>query len=145
MCSLLIRHCDKGYSVESFAAIIDCTPEVFPIWARKFPDFEIAMHVAYWKSYHAMEKMGLEGKVHHKTYEIIMRNRFNWKHDTEDTLKAIAKMNTAQLEEMARRILETDSVDQISRAKDILHGSNQLPTPANDQRGPVVYNEDDSF
>lgn len=120
MCKLLIEHCKNGNSVESFAAEIDATPEVFPIWMRLDVNFEIAMHVAYWKSFRAIEEKGMRGEIHNKTYELIMRNRFNWKDDTESTLKALSKMSTLQLEEMARRILETDTVKQVDRTEGII-------------------------
>lgn len=125
MCDLLIKHCQKGSSVESFAAVIKCTPEVFPIWMRKFPEFEIAMHIAYWTSFRAVEEMGMNGSMHNKTYELIMRNRFNWKNDTESTMLALSKMNTAQLEEMAKRILETKSPRQIDNAIAVLDGEHE--------------------
>lgn len=133
MCKLLVKHCEEGFSVESFAAVIDVTPEVFPIWARQHVDFEIAMHVAYWKSYRTIENRGMAGLIAPKTYELIMRNRFNWKQDTEETIRAIAKMDRAQLEELARRIISGDSPKQVIRAKEILDGDYKVQDKGNDQ------------
>lgn len=132
-CQMLIAHCDKGNSVESFAAVIDGTPELFPFWAREYVEFEMAMHIGYWKSYRKIEELGMKGGIHHKTYELIMRNRFNWKDDTEQALKALAKMSTQDLEETARRILRADVHELKKIPLQVQHERNRIQSKASEQ------------
>lgn len=106
MCSEMIRFCASGRSPEAFAAEINCTPEVFAYWARHHVEFEISLHIAFWKSYSWWEKEAMyNNKLSGSIFNAIMKNRFKWKDGNEDLQKTVQKMSTRQLEDLARRLL----------------------------------------
>lgn len=111
-CSRLIKFCTGGRSPEAFASEINSTPEVFAYWARNHIEFEISLHIAFWKSYswwenESMTNPDLSGPV----YNAVMKNRFKWKDGAEDIQKLVRAMNTEDLEQLARRLLSEKTND----------------------------------
>lgn len=112
-CSQMIKFCAGGRSPEAFAAQIDSTPEVFAFWARNHIEFEISLHIAFWKSYSWWEKESMENpKLSGAVYNAVMKNRFKWKDGAEDIQKIVRNLDTAELEQLARRLL-TEQTDAI--------------------------------
>lgn len=108
-CSGIIRHCTHGDSPESYAAEIDCTPEVFPIWANLYPQFEIALHIAFWKSYAWWESsLKTNSDIDARIYKLVMGQRFKWAEDGGDMRKQLQSMTDEELETLARRLLSGD-------------------------------------
>ena len=113
-CVQLLDHCATGRSIESFCAKINSIPEALAYWANKYPEFEVCMRVAYWKSYAKWEDWLIEDQEHIKEmktldarlYTAVMKNRFKWRDQSDDLMLAIGKMNDAELEQRARRIIE---------------------------------------
>lgn len=60
-CQMLIDHMEKGYSFESFGAIIDVNQDTLHTWAKTHQDFSEAKHLAYNKSRLYWERIGIEG------------------------------------------------------------------------------------
>ena len=107
-CHQMIRHCMNGASPESFAAKINCTPEVFAYWATMHLEFEIALHIAFWKSYAWWEDaLQNNSTIDAKIYKMVMAQRFKWREDGEDLQRVVKNMNDAQLEQLARRLLDS--------------------------------------
>jgi hypothetical protein len=119
-CYDLLDWCTQGRSIESFAAKINVIPDIFPIWMRQHQQFEICVHVAYWKSYAFWEDMALEDArtpVRHKTmngtiYALVMRQRFKWVDTRQELLEEIQDMGNEELEARARLILDTKKDDK---------------------------------
>jgi|ERR1017187_3410744 hypothetical protein len=106
----LIAWCSEGKSIEAFAAHINCIPQVFPIWCRSHQDFEIAVHVGYWKRYAFWEGKAIDG-VHDRMfntplYALIMRQSFKW-NDLKNTItEDIKGMSDKELEDRVKHILK---------------------------------------
>lgn len=55
-CQMLLRHCSRGYSFQSFAAGINVQTATLEEWAQEYPEFEAAMRIAelkqkmYWEN-----------------------------------------------------------------------------------------------
>src|ERR1035437_6469690 len=58
-CNQLLDWCSQGRSIESFAAEINVIPDVFSLWVKEHINFEMCVHVGYWKSYAYWEEMAL--------------------------------------------------------------------------------------
>jgi len=115
-CKRLINHCATGRTIESFASEIDSIPDVFPIWMKLHEQFEIAMHVAYWKSLAFWEDQLISDQTktfREKTltpaiFNAVMKHRFKWDTTNEkDIAKAISELTDEELEHRCRIILET--------------------------------------
>lgn len=105
-CAQIVEFCKEGRSPEAFAASVNCTPEVFGLWAKDHPEFECALHIAIWKSYAWWELEAMENKNLNATiYKTIMAHRFNWKDNIEEIQRAVRMMNDEELEVMAKRLL----------------------------------------
>lgn len=66
-CNQLIEHMNKGYSFETFGAVIDVNPDTLFEWAKKHKDFSEAKHLAFNKCRLFWEKAGIEG-MQNQTY-----------------------------------------------------------------------------
>lgn len=108
-CYELIKFCASGRSPEAFAAEIDSTPEVFPIWANIHPEWEIALHIAFWKSFAWWENaLQTNPDIDAKIFKLVMGQRFKWSEDGQDMKKLLLAMDEKQLETLARRLLSGD-------------------------------------
>jgi hypothetical protein len=109
-CLDMIRFCATGRSPEAFAAEVNVTPEVFTFWARNHVEFEIALHISFWKSYAwwELQSMG-ETPIDSRIYNAVMKNRFKWKDGNEDLQKIVRRMNDKDLEQLARRLLSENA------------------------------------
>lgn len=102
----MIRFCSDGKSPESFAAHKDLSPEIFAYWAKVHPEFEIALHISFWKGYAFWENEAMNNpKINDRVYKAIMENRFKWKNGQEDMQRLVKHMNDQELEDLARRLL----------------------------------------
>ena len=104
--SKMIKFCANGRSPEAFAAEENLSPEIFAYWARVYPEFEICLHIAFWKSfawweYNAMTNPDINGAV----YKSVMLNRFKWKDGNEEVQRVVKFMSDQELEDLARRLL----------------------------------------
>lgn len=114
-CRQIIKFCSEGRSPEAFAAEINSTPEVFVFWAKNHIEFEVSLHIAFWKSYAWWDKEAIVNpKLNDKIFNAVMKNRFKWKDGNEDLQKLVRKLNDKDLEELARRLLteKTVSIDR---------------------------------
>lgn len=117
-CMEMIRFCAEGRSPEAFAAKINVTPEIFPFWAINHIEFEIALHISFWKSYSWWEEQSIiNPKLNDKIFNAVMKNRFKWKDGQEDLQKLVKKMSTKDLETLARRLL-TEKTRELEEASD---------------------------
>ena len=108
-CTGIVRHCMDGKSPESYAAVINSTPEVFAYWAVRHVEFEIALHVAYWKSFAWWEgALQNNDTIDPKIYKLVMGQRFKWSEDGADLQKTLRSMTVEELEVLARRLLSGD-------------------------------------
>ena len=112
-CSEMIKFCTNGRSPEAFASQINSTPEVFAFWARNHIEFEISLHIAFWKSYAWWESESMTNpKLSGAVYNAVMKNRFKWKDGAEDIQKLVRSLDTKELELLAKRLL-TEKTDDI--------------------------------
>jgi len=126
-CVQLLEHCSTGRSIESFCAKINSIPEALAFWANKFPEFEVCLRVAYWKSYAWWEDQVIEDQRRPKEmktlqpgiFQTVMKNRFKWRDTADDLMLAVSKMSDKELEERARRILESRTVEVDPEEKQI--------------------------
>lgn len=59
-CRKLVEHCSRGYSFQSFAAIINVVPELLEEWTKKYPEFSKARYAAALKQKVFWEKKAVE-------------------------------------------------------------------------------------
>lgn len=109
-CEGIIKHCMDGESPESYAAKINSTPEVFAYWAITHPEFEIALHIAFWKSFAWWEGQLRCNtmEIDAKTFKLVMGQRFKWSEEGQDLQKTLRNMSITELEDLARRLLSGD-------------------------------------
>jgi hypothetical protein len=122
-CSEMIRFCSLGRSPEAYAAEIDCTPEVFAYWSVHHIEFEIALHISFWKSYSWWEEQSmnpdrLDQRGFAAIFNAVMKNRFKWKDGNEDLHKLVKRMTTAELETLAKRLLTQETKDSLVQHQD---------------------------
>lgn len=110
-CTGIIQHCIDGKSPESYAAEINSTPEVFAYWAIRHPEFEIALHIAFWKSFAWWENQLRCNtmEIDAKTFKLVMGQRFKWSEEGADLQKTLRNMSVEDLEILARRLLSGDN------------------------------------
>lgn len=102
-CKMLEDHMGKGYSIESFGAIADCSKETIYEWTRQHPDFSDAKKRGEAKSRLFWEKLGVDNIINKSdsiTYPdksgksssralnsavwcFNMKNRFGWRDKPE--------------------------------------------------------------
>lgn len=92
-CEMLITHMEKGYSFESFAAVINVHRETLYAWASTLPEFSDAKKMAFDKNLYFWERMGLTGlmedkeglKLNSSVWIFNMKSRHKWRdrHETE--------------------------------------------------------------
>jgi len=115
--SKMIEFCIQGASPEAFASQINVTPEIFAFWCRAYPEFEIALHIAFWKSYawwdqqlrFNSDKLGIQAGV----FKLVMENRFKWVQDSEENRRKLHNMSLEELETLARRLLDSKEVKAV--------------------------------
>lgn len=85
-CEQVVEHMAKGFSFESFAAIVEVNIDTLYEWANVHPAFSEAKKLAFSKCRHYWEKLGIEG-LHSKffnsaiwIYNMKCRFRKEW-HD----------------------------------------------------------------
>lgn len=92
-CALLIEHCDKGLSFESFAAVAEVNRDTIYAWAEKHEEFAEAKSIAEAKSLLFHEKVGIKamlGKLPGfvaAVWAINMKNRFGYRDNGEENNK----------------------------------------------------------
>jgi len=111
-CAEIIKFCSDGRSPEAYASKINSTPEVFAYWARNHIEFEVSLHIAFWKSYAWWENESMTNpKLSGHIFNAVMKNRFKWKDGAEDLQKLVRTMKTEDLELLARRLLSEKTND----------------------------------
>lgn len=105
-CSDMIKFCAEGRSPEAYSASINATPEVFAFWARHHIEFEIALHISFWKSYAWWEEQSrIDTAIDSRIFNAVMKNRFKWKDGNDDLQRIVRNMSTKDLETLAKRLL----------------------------------------
>lgn len=115
----LIEHCLNGASPESFAAEINTTPEIMAVWANMYPEFEIALHIAFWKSYAWWDSaLRTNPDIHHGVFKLVMGQRFKWREDQKNIQNAVKTLSDKELKELALRLLESKEVITIDHEEE---------------------------
>lgn len=93
-CEMLLAHMDQGYSIESFAGVVDvCKDTVFE-WINVHPDFSDAVKKGKAKSQLRWEEVGREmmmGRVQNcnsAIYIFNMKNRFGWRDQPKEDVES---------------------------------------------------------
>ena len=116
----MIKFCSEGRSPESFAAEENLSPEIFAYWARIYPEFEVCLHIAFWKSFAWWEKEAMTNPdINGVVYKSVMQNRFKWKDGNEELQRVVKFMSDQELEDLARRLLAQNN-NQL--AHDVVQG-----------------------
>ena len=84
---MLIEHMRKGYSFESFGAVIDIADGNLYEWLKVHPEFQEAKKLAFTHSRLFWEKVGIEGlrkdpdgsSLNTTLWIFNMKNRFGWR------------------------------------------------------------------
>lgn len=88
-CEMLIKHMDKGFSITSFGAVVECSRDTLYEWAAKHKDFSDAMKAGKTKSALHHEKvlqMMAHGKIKGGNVAaqiFMMKNQLGWKDRVE--------------------------------------------------------------
>lgn len=85
-CDMLIEHMSKGFSFETFAAVIDVNQDTLHEWAKVNPIFSEAKKTAFLKCRYFWENIGIEGlwneplgrTLNTGVWVFNMKNRFKW-------------------------------------------------------------------
>lgn len=91
-CQMLVDHMKKGFSFESFAAIVDCTRSTIYNWLEIHPEFSDAQSKGKMHSAMFWENMGINGAMgaldgfNASAWIFNMKNRHNWRDKTETEL-----------------------------------------------------------
>lgn len=109
-CQMLIDHREKGYTFESFAAVINVNQDTLYNWVKLFPEFSDAKKQAASKARLELERIGIEGMkgkirgFNVGAWVFYQKNAFDWtdnvKIETKDTTvedakKLLEKLNIA--------------------------------------------------
>lgn len=116
LCKKMIAFCSSGKSPEAFAASEFLSPEIFAYWAKVHVEFEISLHIAFWRSFAFWEDQAINNpKMNSQIYKTVMQNRFKWKDGQEDLQRVVKAMSDEDLEALARRLLDSpkpsDTID----------------------------------
>lgn len=92
-CQKLIDHMAKGYSFESFGAIINVARSTVEDWVKAQECFRGAKEEAFLRSREFWERQGIEGlwsgdgdlKINPTIWIFNMKNRFGWRDKVENT------------------------------------------------------------
>lgn len=68
-CDLVIEHCSKGYSFDSFAGLVKVNQDTIYEWAKVYPDFSEAKAVALEAARLHWEKLSIEGLPTESTFD----------------------------------------------------------------------------
>lgn len=88
-CDQIIEHLAQGFSMESFAATINCSRDSLYEWRNKHKSFSDSIKIGLEKSLIFWEKIGQEGTLgkikgfNCATYIFSMKNKFRWTDRTE--------------------------------------------------------------
>lgn len=91
-CEMLVEHMKKGFSFESFAAVVDCTRSTIYKWVETHPEFSDAQSKGKMHSAMFWENMGINGAMgaldgfNASAWIFNMKNRHNWRDKTETEL-----------------------------------------------------------
>lgn len=148
-CKQLVEHMEKGFSLESFAAEINCCKQTLYNWQENHPDFLDAVQKGEAKSRLFWERIGIAGTIgkidnfKQASWSFNISNRFpkEWKHrqsvDQTVTVTAemriaamYAKMTPEQLEERRQEIIDLER--QADDAALIAQGIKELPASSDD-------------
>jgi len=106
----MIKFCSDGRSPEAFAAEENLSPEIFAYWARTHVEFEICLHIAFWKSFAWWEKEAMTNPdISGVVYKSVMANRFKWKDGNEELQRVVKYMSDQELEDLARKLLSQNN------------------------------------
>jgi len=107
---MLIEHMARGYSYESFAAVINVNRDTLYYWEDSFPEFSDAKKKAFDKCLLRWEQIGIAGTIGVKSgaeaklgnfnagsWIFNMKNRFNWRDKHEHTGKDGERLSVAAL------------------------------------------------
>ncbi len=89
-CEMLIEHRSKGFSFESFAAVIGTHRATLYEWAKVHPEFSDARNIAKelcLMYFEQIAKDAMEGKIEKfpiALWVFSMKNKFNWSDKKED-------------------------------------------------------------
>lgn len=109
-CHLIKDHMAKGFSFESFAAIVDVSRETLYAWCRDFPEFSDACDRAKEKARFYWEETGIKGangKIRNfngGVWTFWMKNRFKW-HDNIQVQQDLKVETVDKTKELAAELL----------------------------------------
>lgn len=107
----VIEHMERGYTFETYAAIIDVNRDTLYQWIKDYPIFSDAVKRGKEKGQFKWEQIGMEHithtdskfestpKLNSAVYIFNMKNRFGWidRHEVKNEVK----INSKELEEMS--------------------------------------------
>jgi transposase-like protein len=99
-CEKLVEHMSKGYSFESFGAVIDCGKASLYKWRDEHQEFSDALDMGRSKHLFMMEQMGQGNMVEHyqgpklntALYKLFMANIHGWREKTDVEQKSEASV-----------------------------------------------------
>ena len=112
-CQMVQDHMAKGYSLESFAAIVDVGKRTIYEWIDAVPEFSHACEQGREKARFYWEDTGIKGangKIRNfnaGVWTFWMKNRFKWHDNVVVTQDLNAKVETkSNIEELANKLTE---------------------------------------
>ena len=116
-CEMLIEHMSKGYSFESFGAVIGSNRDTLYEWAKRHSEFSDAKKHANDRCLEFWEKQGIEGlysyedgpKLNSSVWIFNMKHRHRWRdrHEEEEKKEGIdlGKLPLRELMALAKQLL----------------------------------------
>lgn len=117
-CQAIIKHMEKGYSFESFAAVIKVNRDTLYEWQKVHAEFSDAIKLAFDECQLFWEKKGMEGTFGElegfsaAAYIFNMKNRFKWKDKQPEEIGNVTVNNNtvnvsdAELDAKISKLLE---------------------------------------
>lgn len=102
-CEKLIEHMEKGFSFESFAAVIELKPRILYTWRDKHPEFKDAFDMGLSKGRYYWEVMGINGAAGElknfsaSVWIFTMKCRFGYRDGTETGLQSDNKEDSVKI------------------------------------------------
>lgn len=136
-CEMLIKHMEKGYSYESFSAIIGTCRATLYNWEKEYPDFLDAKKKAQEKCQYWWEHSGIEGLYtiygrdengHREVIEkainpslwiFNMKARFRWKDQEPKEREQLAEREVLTLEDKRKLLIEAQK--EIKKLEEEIH------------------------
>lgn len=112
-CEMVVSHLSQGYSIESFAGLIDVHRDSIYEWKSKHPIFSDSIKRGIDKSLLYWEKLGMAGTLgkikgfNPATYIFTMKNRFGW----TDRLATDVNANVSVVPTVILDVLDESSPD----------------------------------